>query len=302
MGACLLRARSSGDFAGQQQAGRMTAPQPPAVQPPQGTNSFLREITPLIITFNEIDNIRRTLAALDWATRIVVVDSGSTDGTLDILGADTRIHVHIRTFDNFAAQCQAGLALIDTGWALSLDADYELTSALIAEIADLNPQSDIDGYAIRFTYCIHGYPLRGTLYPPRVSLYRTRRAKYAMEGHGHRVTIPGHVSKLACFIRHDDRKPLGRWLQGQARYAEQESQHLLSARWSALRWPDRIRMLLVVAPWLVPLYCLIVKRGLLDGLPGWYYALQRGIAETVLALRLIETKLGVSAPAAHKES
>ena len=46
-------------------------------------------VTPLLITFNEIANIERTLAKLDWARRIVVIDSGSTDGTLDILARDS---------------------------------------------------------------------------------------------------------------------------------------------------------------------------------------------------------------------
>jgi glycosyltransferase involved in cell wall biosynthesis len=40
------------------------------------------DITPLLITFDEIHNIARTVGRLGWAKRIVVVDSGSTDGTL----------------------------------------------------------------------------------------------------------------------------------------------------------------------------------------------------------------------------
>ena len=43
------------------------------------------QITPLVITYNEAANIERTLRKLNWAQRIVVVDSGSTDGTLDIM-------------------------------------------------------------------------------------------------------------------------------------------------------------------------------------------------------------------------
>lgn len=266
-----------------------------------GPGTFLEEVTPLLITFDEMANLERTLAALDWARRIVAVDSGSSDGTLERLRADPRITVLVRPFDDFARQCQAGLDRVETDWVLSMDADYEPTPALVSEIAVLSPPQDVDGYAIAFDYCVHGHALRGSLYPPRVALHRTRGARYRMDGHGHRVDLRGRVGWINGRIRHDDRKPLSRWLAAQARYAEAEARHLGAARWRELGWADRVRKLVVVAPWLVPLHCLFVKRGLLDGLPGWHYALQRGIAEAVLSLQLIEAKLGNSG-SPHKET
>ena len=97
------------------------------------------DITPLLITFNEIANIERTLARLGWAKRIVVIDSGSTDGTLDVLAKDPRIDVVHRPFDSFGEQCNFGLSHIRTGWVLSMDADYELSDALVAELGRLQP-------------------------------------------------------------------------------------------------------------------------------------------------------------------
>lgn len=259
---------------------------------PVASASFLDEVTPLLITFDEIANLERTLAALNWAERIVAVDSGSADGTLERLRADPRITVLVRPFDDFARQCEAGLDLVETDWVLSIDADYVLTGELVEEMTRLSPPDDLDGYRVRFEYCVHGHPLRASLYPPRVVLHRRRGARYRMDGHGHRVELRGRIGRLAGRIRHDDRKPLSRWLAAQARYAGTEAAHLAGAPWRELGWADRIRRLIVVAPWLVPLYCLVVQRGLLDGLPGWYYALQRGIAEAVLALALIEARLG----------
>ena len=49
--------------------------------------------------------------------------------------------------------------------------------------------------------------------------------------------------------------------------------------------------MIVVTPFLVPLYCLFVRGFVLDGLPGWLYAFQRGIAEAILAIKLIERRL-----------
>jgi glycosyltransferase involved in cell wall biosynthesis len=263
---------------------------------PSKSQSFLEQVTPLLITFDEMANLERALAALSWARCVVVVDSGSTDGTLQRLRADPRINLLIRPFDDFARQCQAGIDLVQTDWVLSMDADYEPTPALVREIGALSPSHDVDGYAISFDYCVHGHALRASLYPPRVALHRARGARYRMDGHGHRVELRGRTERLAGRIRHDDRKPLSRWLAAQARYAEAEARHLRAADWRALGWADRVRRLVVVAPWLVPLHCLVVKRGLLDGLPGWHYALQRGIAEAALSLKLIEARLGMDAP------
>ena len=82
------------------------------------------EITVLIITYNEARNIERVLSKLGWAQRILVVDSGSTDGTLELLAAHANVDVVHRPFDTFADQCNFGLQQVWTPWALSLDADY----------------------------------------------------------------------------------------------------------------------------------------------------------------------------------
>ena len=252
---------------------------------------MLDRITPLVITFNEAPNIARTLAKLGWAKRIVVVDSGSTDGTLDILARHAKVEVHARAFDSFAAQCNFGLSQVAGDWVLSLDADYELSDALVAEIAALRPAPEVAGYASRFVYRVHGRPLRGTLYPPRTVLYRRDRAQYRDEGHGHRVAIDGEVRPLSGVIYHDDRKPLSRWIESQRRYAEAEAQYLLAREPRSLRWSDRIRRLAWPAPLLVPAYVLLAKGCLFDGWPGWFYGLQRLLAECMIALEIIDRRL-----------
>lgn len=252
---------------------------------------FQDDITPLLITFNEIQNIARTLGRLGWAKRIVVVDSGSTDGTLELLAKDPRIAVHHRAFDSFAEQCNFGLSLVRTGWVLSLDADYELSDELVAGLATLQPTADTSGFRARFVYRIHGRPLRGTLYPPRTVLYRVRGAHYDNEGHGHRVRVSGNVAALDGVIFHDDRKPLARWLGSQLRYAAIEARHLLNAAPAELSFVDRVRRCGWPAPFLVVAYVLIVKRALLDGRAGWFYAFQRLCAEVLLALELLDRRL-----------
>jgi glycosyltransferase involved in cell wall biosynthesis len=248
----------------------------------------IENITPLIITFNEAPNIERMLKRLVWAKRIVVIDSHSTDDTLVILKEYPQVDVYQREFDTFASQCNYGLRQITTDWALSLDADYILTNDFVEELSALRPQDSINSYSARFKYCIFGKPLRGTLYPPRKVLYRREKAFYEVDGHAHHVVVEGQSDWLSSYILHDDRKPLSRWLNSQDRYMIQEVEKLRQTPRDQLSLADVIRRNKALAPFVVMFYCLIIQRGILDGWAGWYYALQRTLAEILLAIRLIE--------------
>uniref|UniRef100_B8HND4 Glycosyl transferase family 2 n=1 Tax=Cyanothece sp. (strain PCC 7425 / ATCC 29141) TaxID=395961 RepID=B8HND4_CYAP4 len=250
----------------------------------------LAEITPLILTYNEAENIDRTLKQLSWAKTIIVIDSFSTDQTLDTLAAYEHITVFQRRFDTHAAQWNYGLEQISTEWVLSLDADYTLSSELITELQRLNPEPDINGYFIPFRYCVYGKPLKGTILPPRQALFRKNKARYIDDGHTQLLEAEGRSKVLSAPIYHDDRKPLSRWLQSQDRYMILEVRKLRETPWADLSWGDRLRTLKLPAPFIVLFYCLILKGGILDSWQGWYYALQRMLAEVLLAIRLIETE------------
>ncbi|KJH71838.1 glycosyltransferase family 2 protein [Aliterella atlantica] len=249
---------------------------------------MIEKITPLILTFNEAPNIDRTLQHLTWAQKIVVIDSYSTDKTVEILQSYPQVEVFEHKFESFAAQCNYGLEKIQSQWVLSLDADYILSDELIAEIKLLPPEPDADSYSVNFKYCVFGKALRGTLYPARQVLYRKDKAYYQEDGHAHRVSINGYSSALASYIYHDDRKSLDRWLNAQNKYMIIESKKILTTPNSQLSFSDRIRKQKIIAPLAILFYCLILKQGILDGWAGWYYAFERMLAETLLSIRLIE--------------
>ncbi len=252
---------------------------------------MIDQITPLVITFDEAPNIARLLSKLAWAHRIVVVDSGSTDATLDILGQHPRVDVYNRQFDSAAGQCNFGLDQIPTEWVLSLDADYVLSDELVAELSELDDEPEVSGYRAKFLYRIYGSKLRGALYPPRTVLHRTKAARYFDEGHTQRIAVPGIVRPLRGVIFHDDRKPLSRWFISQQRYCRLEAEHLLTTPVNRLSRSARIRRMAAPAPILVLLYVLFAKGCILDGWPGWLYALQRLLTETMIALELVDRRL-----------
>jgi hypothetical protein len=248
-------------------------------------------ITPMIITYNEEANLQRVLDRLTWAKRILIIDSGSTDRTLEIARLCPQAEVIHHPFSDFASQCNFGLAQVETPWVLSLDADYELSAQLVDEIKHLDPDPGLAGFSTRFIYRVYGRALRGTLYPPRVVLYRKDEARYENEGHGHRVKIDGRTQMLGGAIFHDDRKPLTRFVNSQQRYARDEAKYLSAVRTEPLSRTDKIRRSGIAAPILVLFYTLIARGCLLDGLAGWHYALQRLIAESLIALELIDQRL-----------
>jgi glycosyltransferase involved in cell wall biosynthesis len=254
---------------------------------------MLSQITPVILTYNEAANIERSLRQLIWASDIVLVDGGSTDETVQLARQFPQVRIFEREFDTHQQQWTYGLKNtgIKSPWVLALDADYLLTDELIQELRDLQPSSNVGGYAASFVYCCHGKRLRSGVYPPVTVLYRCEDATYEQDGHTQRVRVRGQVRRLSSTILHDDRKSLGRWLNSQSRYGELDAEKLLTAESSSLSPVDRMRQWVIVAPSVMMFYCLFVRGGILDGWSGLHYALERTVAEMILSLNLIRFRL-----------
>jgi len=252
---------------------------------------MLNNITPIISTFNEAPNIKRVLGALTWATEVLVIDSFSTDETLEICAEFDNVRVVQNAYNGPTDQSNFGLQQdIKTDWVMSMDADYIVTSELQAELAQLAPDDSVKGFQISFQYLINGIILRGSLYPPRTVLYRHRFAHYQRDGHTQRVVIDGLVLGLQSKLHHDDRKPYSRWLASQRKYAAQEASKLRGANWRNLSWPDRLRFW-GLAPLAIVPYTLIFKGLMFNGRAGFEYTWQRLVAEVYLQKARFDLKL-----------
>jgi len=265
--------------------------------------SFLDQVTVLILTQNEANNIGRTLSALGRFKHIVIVDSGSSDDTTTIASQFSNVRLIVHGFDSHAEQWNYGLTQcgISTPWVLALDADYVLPRAMVEEIAALTPNKDSGGFRSKFRYCVNGHALRGSLYPPVVILYRREVAHYVQDGHTQRVVVQGSIRKLSNEVYHDDRKPLDRWFRSQQRYARLEAEKLLRTPAGDLRFTDRIRLTGWAGPICVFVYTLVWKRCWMDGFSGWYYVLQRTLAEAFIALEVIVRGDRLPAPTSTRE-
>jgi glycosyltransferase involved in cell wall biosynthesis len=246
-------------------------------------------ISALILTYNEEENISRTINALKRLDQVIVLDSGSTDRTAKIVQEFPNATLHVRPFDSMMNQWNFGHSLASHDWILSLDADYRVSTELLDEISQLDLTKT--GYEAPFRYCIYGHPIRSAVLPPRIIYYNRHLSKYIQDGHTQKlVAVEENVGKLQNPIFHDDRKNLNRWLWSQQVYSGQELTKLMHSQ-DSLSFVDRLRKKTFLTPFLIFFYCFIWKGGILEGRKGLFYAVQRLYAETILVMRIMDQKI-----------
>lgn len=266
---------------------------------------MLSQITPVVLTWNEEQNIARCLERLAWADQVLVVDSFSEDRTVEIAEDFENVKTLQHRFSSFAEQWRWALDQdLPTDWVLALDADYVVTPELVDEMSRLLPGADVNGYRISFNWAVHGRLVRASLYPPLVVLFRRSKVNIASYGHAQKAIVENE-GRLENRIVHDDRKPLSRWFSSQMGYATAEADLLLSpkrgaaptstaifdSRQSSMSRNDRLRRIPFLTTVLVPAYLLLFRGLILDGRAGMHYVLQRTISEAMISLALIDAKL-----------
>ncbi len=243
-------------------------------------------VTPLVLTYNEAPNLARSLDSLAWASRVVVLDSGSTDGTLAIAARYPNVSVFTRPFDGFKGQTEHGLAHtgITAEHVLALDADMAVTPTLLAEIEGSFLGRGHAGGLLPFEYRIFGRPLLGSLLAPQLRLFRRADVRVIQEGHGHKFSVEGSVYRFTAPLVHDDRKSVERWAASQIGYSRHEHERMERAGHASFK--DRLRR-----SGLMPLAAgaLAYARagGPLAGRAALCYAYERVVFECLLAMRLI---------------
>lgn len=223
-----------------------------------------------IITLNEADRIDACLDSLAFCDEIVVVDSGSTDGTRERAAAKGA-RVLERTFDGYRSQKDFAVNAARHDWVLCVDADERVTTALRASIDAARERAFAGQAGFRFARCTNyfGAPLRhGNAYPDRVlRLFDRRRGGWqgTREIHEH-ASVDGPVATLAGDLEHDAYRSLADQLARLERYARLMAEYLHAHGRRA-----RIANILLNPAWrFVRGY--LLRLGFLDGWRGLVYA------------------------------
>lgn len=246
-------------------------------------------LTALILTYNEEENIGRVLSKLGWLDKVIVLDSYSTDATVDIVKSFPNTELCFREFDTHARQWNYGLSLVRSRWVLTLDADYVLTPEFISEVKDLIYPPGKTAYYTKFRFVVFGKPLRKNNTTARPVLFQKEHCTYYDDGHTQRLHIKGDTGSFKSSILHDDRKPLSRWLRNLDSYSVKECRKMLDPdNADARSMVMMIRKTKIFAPFFVFFYCMFINGSWLDGWRGWHYTIQRTLVELLFALRLIE--------------
>lgn len=163
-----------------------------------------RKLSVAIITFNEEKNIGRTLESVKWADEIVVVDSGSTDGTVAICREYTDKIIH-QDWLGFAGQKNLAIERTTGKWVLSLDADEPVEPMLASEIRDIiSSPGAHDGYLIpRKTFFLGKLVRHGGWYPDyNLRLFRKGRGWFEERAVHESLKIEGTTGRTNYAILH----------------------------------------------------------------------------------------------------
>jgi glycosyltransferase involved in cell wall biosynthesis len=174
-----------------------------------------------IITFNEESNIRRTLESVKWADEIVIVDSGSIDGTAAICREYTDKFIQ-QEWLGFARQKNLAIDRTTGDWVLSLDADEPIEPMLAREIRDiLSSPAASDGYFIpRKTFFLGKQVRHGGWYPDyNLRLFRKGKGRFEERAVHEAVKVHGTVSRTGYAIEHHAYPDLASYMSSINKYS-----------------------------------------------------------------------------------
>ncbi|MEZ0483479.1 glycosyltransferase family 2 protein [Fibrella aquatica] len=277
-------------------------------------------LTVVVLTLNEEVNIPLCLRSVSgWARDIFVLDSGSTDRTIELANAGGAT-VFYRTFDNYAAQRRYAVSHlpIQTDWVLFLDADEAVSAPLKVEIDGIiNQPSALNGYFIRLQFVFMKQWIRHGGYDACSKLVLFRKSKLvAIERDmDELVIVEGPTRQLTEYIIHQDRKPVRFWYEKHARYTRFQvadlvkSKHEKTLRWAEItnqrdrkRWvKEQVwgRIPVLLRPFLYFVYRYFLLLGFLDGRAGFIYHVSHAfLYQFMIAAVYIDERSRL--PAAHE--
>ena len=225
----------------------------------------MTKLSVIVITLNEAAHIDACLASVAWADEVLVVDSGSTDDTVD-RARRTGATVVVREWPGYAAQKNWASTQTTHDWILSIDADERVSPALADEIRGiLSAGSSASGFRIpRVTWHLGRWIRTTDWYPDyQIRLYDRRRASWKPLRVHESVAVDGEVATLRQNLEHYAYRGIGHHHVAMDRYTTLAAETMFEQGRRA-GFVD-----LALHPLAAFVRNYILRRGIADGAPGF---------------------------------
>ncbi len=255
------------------------------------------QLSVIILTRDEEINLPNALqSVLDWASEVIIVDSGSTDKTKEIAKQYGARFVEHNEYKNQAQQFNWALdnAGVKYEWILKLDADEYITPELRGEIQQKleSAPADISGfYMKRRVYFMGKWMKHGGYYPTWfLRLWRNGKAKMEEREMDEHAILDGRAERLANDFVDDNKKPLKFWIakhndfssrEAEARLREERNAHVSTAggRPGQQNWFKQnfyLKFPMFYRAYMYFFYRYVIRLGFLDGREGLIFHFLQG--------------------------
>jgi len=243
------------------------------------------KISGLIITYNEEKNIKEVLECFDFCNEIIVVDSFSTDKTVEIAGRFPNVKIIQHQFEDFTKQRNIAVDAAQNDWVLFLDGDERITPKLKKEIIrEMNASKPKDAYYFYRKFFFESKPIHysGTQSDKNFRLFRKSRARYISGKKVHEtLEVSGSVGTLKHKLLHYSVTDYESYRQKMIHYG------MLKGKELALKG-KRFNMVIQYAKTIFRFFkAYILRLGILDGKAGYQlcYLQSLSVFETYESLR-----------------
>lgn len=222
-------------------------------------------ISVIVITRNESKRIARCLSSVKWADEIIVLDSGSTDNTVEIAKRFTP-HVHVNTdWRGYGLQKQRALAYAKGDWVLHIDADEWVTEGLKKVLLEVVKRNACDACRVPIRFCFYGKTLKHTQSPTRhARFFKRKGAKFSDDIVHEKILLPSDakILQLKTALLHDSYLDVTHAIEKMNRYSSSSAKLRLKSK-----KPVSFLRCFFSAGWMFS-RCYILQMGFLDGKAG----------------------------------
>ncbi|MBI3582921.1 MAG: glycosyltransferase family 2 protein [Nitrospinae bacterium] len=246
-----------------------------------------KTISAVIITMNEEENIRACLEGIKWTDEIVIVDSFSSDRTLEICRGYTN-KIFQREMSGFGEQKQFAIEKAASDWILSIDADEVVTKELKGEIKGvLKEETEYNGFKIFRKNIYLGRPIRYCgWYVPIIRLFKRGKGRFNEKKVHEEIFVDGNVGLLKGEIMHNTYKNISHHLEKIDSFTTYDADELIKK--GVVLKPSNCLWYFVFKPMVRFFQKFVLQKGIFEGIHGLILSINAAMVVFINYVKLWE--------------